>query len=47
MSQDRLNGLVMVSIMNDVLDRISCEDLMGEFCRLSQRRKQQQEGGGG
>lgn len=38
MSQDRLNGLAMVSIENDVLNKIPYVDLIDEFASRNAQR---------
>ena len=38
MSQDRLNRLAMVLIENDLLDKISYENLINEFASRNARR---------
>ena len=40
MLQERLNGLAMIAIENDVLETIHYEDLVDEFAPKSVRRTQ-------
>ncbi|XP_022032568.1 zinc finger MYM-type protein 1-like [Helianthus annuus] len=38
MSQDRLSGLAMIAIKNEVLDNINCEELIQQFAMKNARR---------
>ena len=38
MSQERLNGLAMISIENDFLGKINCDKLIDEFAAKKARR---------
>ncbi|CAL5205420.1 unnamed protein product [Lathyrus oleraceus] len=39
MSQERLNGLALIAIENDILETIKYEDLVDDFASKSVRRK--------
>ncbi|CAL5197185.1 unnamed protein product [Lathyrus oleraceus] len=39
MSQERLNGLALIAIENDILEKIKYEDLVDDFASKSVRRK--------
>lgn len=39
MSQERLNGLALIAIKNDILETIKYEDLVDDFSSKSVRRK--------
>ncbi|KAI5390486.1 hypothetical protein KIW84_075701 [Lathyrus oleraceus] len=39
MSQERLNGLTLIAIQNDILETIKYEDLVDDFASKSVRRK--------
>ena len=39
MSQERLNGLALIAIENDILETIKYEDLIDDFASKSVRRK--------
>ncbi|KAD4584607.1 hypothetical protein E3N88_22208 [Mikania micrantha] len=38
MSQERLSGLAMIAIENDILERIDCEELLNQFAMKNARR---------
>ncbi|CAL5213873.1 unnamed protein product [Lathyrus oleraceus] len=39
MSQERLNGLALIAIENDILETIKYEDLVDDFASKNVRRK--------
>ncbi|CAK8530986.1 unnamed protein product [Lathyrus sativus] len=39
MSQERLNGLALIAVENDLLETVKYEDLVDEFASKSVRRK--------